>query len=119
MALTRCLGSESRTKFDLDVILALVQFADRLRQNFIAQFEKTRDAKTSLPVFQPLTSRELRRCAYELSEMPAAERVAGQEEATARALIERFFLTHIYKQDDREKIRTAMTTWSSQKRLAA
>jgi len=106
-------------EFDIKVILALVQFGNKLREDFIKNFEKTRDARSALPVRQPLTARGLRRCAYALSTIPVAEKVTGNADQVARSLLERFFLSHIYESEDRDKIKTAMNTWRSQKRVAA
>lgn len=106
-------------RFDLDVTLALIQFADKLRADFIKIFEKTREARTALPVTQPITGRELRRAAYALSTMTPEEKATANPEVVARALLERFFLTHIDKKDDQDKIRTAMATWTSKKRVRA
>lgn len=91
-----------------------------MRENFILNFEKSRAARTALPVNQPLTSRELRRCAYALSQIPDTEKVSmDAADNTARELLERFFLSNIDSGEDLEKIRTAMRTWRSQKRVAA
>ncbi|MDP3771732.1 MAG: AAA family ATPase, partial [bacterium] len=106
-------------RFDLDVTLALIQFADKLRVDFIKIFEKTREARMALPVTQPITGRELRRAAYALSIMTPEEKATANPEVVARALLERFFLTHIDKKDDQDKIRTAMATWTSKKRVRA
>lgn len=105
-------------KFDMDVILALVQFGEKLREGFVATFEKTRRQK-DLEVRQPLTGRELRRSAYTLGKMPAEDRVSADPDNTARELLRRFFLTNIDRRDERGKIETAMETWVSTKRLAA
>ena len=104
-------------KFDTDVILALVQFAGKLRESFIAKFEKTREARNALPVMQPITLREMRRCAYLLSRMPSEQRAQTNPEKVAKDLIGRFFLTHIDKKDDRNNIAQSMATWTSQKRV--
>lgn len=105
-------------RFDLEVILALTQFAHRLRGEFIKIFEKTREARNALPVKQPITGRELRRAAYALSAMSAPEKAAANPEAVARDLL-RFFFRHIDSAEDRGKIITAMATWTSAKRVAA
>jgi len=104
-------------KFDIDTTLALVQFASNLRGDFIKVFEKTREARNALPVSQPITGRELRRCAYAISKMTPAEKATANPEVVARDLLNTYFLTHIDKQDDRNKIRTAMNTWTSRKRV--
>lgn len=104
-------------KFDIDVSLALVQFANNLRENFIKIFEKSREARNALPVSQPITGRELRRCAYALSKMTPEEKATANPEGIARDLLDKYFLTHIDKKEDQEKIRTAMNTWTSKKRV--
>jgi MoxR-like ATPase len=106
-------------KFDIDTSLALVQFANILRKNFIEIFEKSRDARNALPVSQPITGRELRRCAYALSQMTPGEKATANSETIARNLLDKYFLTHIDKKEERDKIRTAMSTWTSQKRVRA
>jgi hypothetical protein len=108
-------------KFDLEVILALVQFGNKLREGFILKFEKARASETrgKLLVGQPITGREMRRCAYFLSKMSAEEKTTANPEAVTRSLIETFFLSNIDKKDEREEIKTAMATWTSSKRPAA
>ncbi len=106
-------------KFDLETIAALLQFGDILRRDFTLNFEKSRDARTALPVKQPLTGRELRRAAYALNQIPEAEKVNGDPEKTARDLLDKFFLSHIYETADRDKIRTALKSKSFQRRVKA
>lgn len=106
-------------KFDIDTILALVQFGDKIRGEFIKNFEKTRDAKTALPATQPFTGRELARCAFIISKMSLDEKTKISSVQLARNLIKEFYLTNIYKKTDREKIEQAMTLWDAPKRLAA
>lgn len=106
-------------KFDIDAILALVQFANNLREDFIKIFEKSRDARKALPVSQPITGRELRRCAYELSKVSPEEKATANPEAIAKNLLDKYFLTHIDKKEEQEKIRNAMDTWTSKKRIRA
>lgn len=104
-------------KFDIDTSLALVQFANKLRENFIKIFEKSREAKNAFPVSQPITGRELRRCAYALSKMTPEEKATANPESVARDLLDKYFLTHIDKKEDQDRIRTAMNTWTSKKRV--
>ncbi|MDP3763392.1 MAG: AAA family ATPase [bacterium] len=104
-------------KFDIDTSLALVQFANILRENFIKIFEKSREARNALPVSQPITGRELRRCAYALSKMTPEEKATANPEVVARNLLDKYFLTHIDKKEEQDKIRTAMNTWTSKKRV--
>ncbi|HBV02443.1 MAG TPA: hypothetical protein DEB69_03415 [Candidatus Komeilibacteria bacterium] len=106
-------------KFDIDASLALVQFANILRENFIKIFEKSREARNALPVTQPITGRELRRAAYALSKMTPEEKATANPEGVARDLLIKYFLTHIDKKEDQDKIRTAMNTWTSKKRVRA
>jgi hypothetical protein len=105
-------------KFDLETILALVQFSNNLRTEFIKKFEKGPDAREALPVTQPVTGREMRRCAYMLSQVPESKKVKSNPEKMARELLVRFFLTHIDRQQDRNKIEQAMARWTSSKRVA-
>jgi hypothetical protein len=116
---TGMLEPKGTQKFDIDVILALVQFAGNLRENFIKIFEKSRDARTALPVTQPVTGRELRRCAYALSRISPEEKATANPEAIARQLLEKYFLSHIDSTEDVQKIKTAMATWTSRKRVRA
>lgn len=106
-------------KFDLSAIKALVQFSNKLRENFILQFEKSRESRNALPVSQPITARELRRCSYMLNRMKPEEKAVADPDAIAKNLLERYFLSNIYNSEDREKIRNAMAAWRSQNRVAA
>jgi len=106
-------------KFDVDTTLALVQFANNLRGDFIKIFEKSRQARNALPVSQPITGRELRRCAYALSKITPEEKATANPEVIARTLIDKYFLPNIEKKEDQDKIRTAMATWTSKKRVTS
>ncbi|MBI2613642.1 MAG: AAA family ATPase [Candidatus Levybacteria bacterium] len=109
-------------RFDVEAILTMVEFAQKLREGFILKFEKARASsipKGTLLVDQPITGREMRRMAYFLSKMSPEEKATANPEAVIRSLIERFFLSHIDKKDERDEIRTAMATWTSSKRPAA
>jgi hypothetical protein len=107
-------------KFDLDVILALVEFGNKLRENFIIVNSKSREERT-LPfkVNAPLTPREFRRCAWALDEIPKTDKPNRNPENTAREFLTDYFLTNIDNIDERSKIITGMRTWRSQKRVAA
>ncbi len=109
-------------RFDVEAILTMVEFAQKLREGFILKFEKARASaipRGTLLVDQPITGREMRRMAYFLSKMSAEEKATANPEAVVRNLIERFFLSHIDKKDEKDDIRTAMATWTSSKRPAA
>ncbi|MBI4599602.1 AAA family ATPase [Candidatus Uhrbacteria bacterium] len=106
-------------KFDILTTLALVQFAQKFRTEFTKIFEKGSDAHKALPATQPLTGRELRRCAYNLSHMPDDEKVLADPDETARKLLAEAYLCHIDNKSDREKLYTALTSWTSARRLAA
>lgn len=105
-------------QFDLEVLLALVQFSDKLRQSFISTFEEQARAG-SLQIRQPLTGRELRRCAYDLSHMDPEEKLRSNPEETARRLLEQNFLTALSSETERSKATQAMQGWSSNKRVRA
>src|SRR3989344_3036903 len=108
-------------KFDLEVILALTQFGDKLREGFMLKFDKARVSATrgNLLVSQPISGREMRRCAYILSKMPDDQKATADPEGVARELLEKYFLTHIDNREERGQVRTAMATWTSSKRPAA
>lgn len=113
---------ESTQTFDLEVILTLVQFASKLREGFILNFEKIRPSaipRGTVLVDQPITGREMRRCAYFLSKISNEEKAAMNPESAARDLLERFFLSHIDQKNKKDEIKTAMATWTSSKRVAA
>lgn len=115
-------GAATPTKeqqFDIDTILALTQFANKLRHDFMLRFEKSRDARNALPVSQPLTGRELRRCAYMINLLTPEQKFKTNPEELARILLRQYFLSHIDKMEDREKVDTALRTWTSSKRVRA
>jgi hypothetical protein len=93
--------------FDLTVIRSLIQFADKLREEFKRNFEKV-DTKGVLPVSQPLTLREMRRCAYALSKMPDTDKLTKDADTVARDFIREYFLSNIYETANREKIDNAL-----------
>ncbi len=104
----------------MNVILATVQFANKLRENFVAfKSGRTQTASRALPVSLPATGRPLRDCAYALSSIPDEKKITEDSEGVARSLLERWFLSKIDNIEDREKIKTAMATWTSSKRPAA
>lgn len=106
--------------YDLEVILALVQFSDKLRQEFIKTFEKTGGQRTpTLPVNLPVTGREMRRAANALSMVPEQDKALQtvSPEARARALLDTYFLCHFDKASEKDTIRAAMQQWKSAKRL--
>lgn len=105
-------------QYDLEVILALVQFSNKLRQEFIQKFEKAPGTKTALDVTLPITGREMRRAAYTLSKIPDQEKIMGtiNPEARARNLLDEYFLSHFDKTSEKDKIRTAWVQWTTEKR---
>lgn len=113
------LSAEQR--FDVEVILTMVEFAQKLREGFVLKFEKrsASEIRGKLTVDQPITGREMRRMAYSLSKMTAEEKATANPEAVTRSLIEKFFLCHIDDQKEKNEIITAMATWTSSKRPAA
>jgi|GEM_PF-1133715 len=113
--------------FDLNVILGLVQFSAKLREAFSARFENRSDSAArklmkELPVTQPLTLREMRRCAWNLgTQIPMSKKTDGSltPEQVAKDLIHTYFLCHIQNAGDRQQIETQMKTWTTEKRMAA
>lgn len=106
--------------YDLEVILALVQFSNQLREEFIKSFEKGSSVATApLPVDLPVTGREMRRAAYALSIVPEQDKALQtvNPDARSRALLDTYFLCHFDKASVKDKIRTAMLQWKSKKRL--
>jgi len=107
-------------KFDIEVILALVQFGNKIRDNFILKFGKSINAIKALPVEQPFTLREARRCAYLLSQMTPEQKAKADPEQVAKDLIAEEFLFQIDDIEDRETIEKDMrTNWTMEKRVAA
>jgi hypothetical protein len=107
-------------EFDVNVILALVQFTNRLRENFVTyKSRSTRVARDALPVSLPASGRPLRDCAYGLGDIPSEQKATGDPETVAKSLLGRWFLSKIDDMENREKIRTAMEGWTSSKRVAA
>ncbi len=106
--------------YDLEVILALVQFSGKLRQEFIKSFEKIGTSSNApLPVDLPVTGREMRRAAHALSIVPERDKALQtvSPEARARTLLDTYFLCHFDKASVKDKIRVAMQQWKSAKRL--
>jgi len=102
------------------VILALVQFGNKIRDNFILKFGKSINAIKALPVEQPFTLREARRCAYLLSQMTPEQKAKADPEQVAKDLIAEEFLFQIDDIEDRETIEKDMrTNWTMEKRVAA
>jgi hypothetical protein len=107
-------------QFDINAMHAVLQFTNKLRESFIKIYEGGRDAPNvlkTIPATQPITGRELRRCAYVISRMKPEEKISADPEKVARDLLGDFYLTHIDSKEDRDKIQTAMATWRSAKRL--
>ena len=120
-------GAEEFTaeqEFDVEVIMGLVQFAELLRQPFLAKFNERpskadRKLMSDLPVDQPFTLREMRRCAWYLSrQITPEEKRSGtlDTDQVTKDLIEEYFLIHIKNPVDREKIKGMMRTWTHKKR---
>ena len=101
---------------DLETVVALVQFANNLRQNFALVFSKDPDAYKALPVSIPISGRELRWCAYRLSKMTAEEKTNPDQ--VARKLLAEYFVDKISDANDRQKVLDAMEGWSLVKRPA-
>lgn len=96
--------------YDMDVLLGLEVYANKLRQEFVKIVEKSTEQFSALPITLPLTGRELRRCATYLSDMSAEEKGKIKPDETVRRLLTRYFLNNFHKEGDREKI---MKAWTS------
>ena len=108
-------------KFDLEVILALVQFVKKLRNDFEKNFDKSirgSEKRNLLPVTQPVTLREMRRCAYVLSHMPEETKHTNPDQC-AKDLLETEYLVKIDASENRAKIKGWLDSATSQKRLEA
>jgi hypothetical protein len=112
-------GLTQSQKFDMDVILALDQFTDKLRTAFMTIYENGPDKAKVLqntPARQPLTGRQLRRCAWQLNQLTPEEKSGENPEKVARTLLQRFYLSNLNDQDAR-KLEQAMTSWTSSRRI--
>ena len=106
-------------EFDIMVILALVQFGKKLRDDFILKFEGGIESQKALPINRAFTLREAQACAWSLSHMsPEAKMDNTKYEQVARDLITKHFLIKIRKKGDRKKVADAMAGWSVSKRVA-
>ena len=110
-------GITKSQEFDINVVRALVQFADILRKDFKINFDKTAEKRNALPVMQPLTLREMRRCAYLLSKISDEDKLTKDSDDTARGLIKKIFLSNIFKTEDRTKIENALKVMNSKNRV--
>lgn len=106
-------------KFDLSVIAALVQFGHSLRQDFIRLHDKKNrvgGGTKPLMITQPLTGREMRRCAYRLSRMSETAKLTASVDQTAKQLLTEIFLVHLDNETDREAVIQAMRQWTLKKK---
>ncbi|HTE48456.1 MAG TPA: AAA family ATPase [Candidatus Paceibacterota bacterium] len=109
-------------KFDLDVILFVVQYGNKLRNVFTNIFEHTLEGRKfakDFPATQPITGREMRSCAYWLDSMPDEEKVkiGANPEKAAREFLEKSYLRHILDREGRRKIAADMEVFTSKKRV--
>jgi len=104
-------------EFDIEVTLALVTFATKLREEFIKRIDGDgKEKRNALPVDQPITGRELRRCTFKLNKMSKEQKLKADPDQIARDLIEKYFLCHFSNTKDKNKILEAMKTWDVKKR---
>ncbi len=107
-------------QFDLNVVFALVDFSAKLREHFIATFEnqpKIKSGAARINVTQPISLREMRRCADELSEMSVEEKQQRDADSVAKDLITRFFAPHFDSAKMLQDLRTYLYALNSKKRL--
>lgn len=106
-------------KFDLEVIFALITFANQLREGFINKLSKKGGRKT-FTISQPFTLREMRRCAYILSQMnPAEKQNSDNAEKVAKDLVRKFFSQYIFDEKEAEELENNLTQWTVQKPMRA
>ncbi len=97
-------------RFDMQVILGLVQFAEKLRKEYITGFEKS--GKVLFVLTHPVTLRTLKSCANELNQIPDAEKTVGSNACdTAQTIMKKCLLQHIDSAMEKEKICTEIDTW--------
>jgi len=102
-------------KFDLEVIFALITFANQLREGFINKISKKAGRKT-FTISQPFTLREMRRCAYVLSHMdPKEKQNPDNAEKMAKDLVRKFFSQYIFDEKEAEELETNLSQWTVQK----
>lgn len=107
-------GITPEKQFDLRTIFVLVDAANRLRKKYLEQKAGAFGAGPSdYSVSNPITSRELRRCAKRLSAMTGEEKAqkTGGEVEVAIELLTKEFLPVVQPAEDREKLLQAMKTW--------
>lgn len=102
-------------RFDMDVILGLVQFAEKLRVQYLKGFEK--NGKAAFDVKHPVTLRTLVSCGYALGLMTDEEKISKNAGDTARMLMKGCLLQHIDSATEKEKISTAMDQWTIEPRV--
>ncbi len=104
-------------KVEIETILALVQFGNKLRKDFMLTYDDSRTNKPTVEIHQPLTSRELRRCAYTLNRLPTEVKLRTDPDDMAQEMLRQFFLNNIDDADEVRKIETEMATWSRSLRV--
>ncbi|MBU0981476.1 AAA family ATPase [Patescibacteria group bacterium] len=115
-------------KFDLDVILSLVQFGAHFRDSFIAKFNRSHDRsarnlRKKLPVEGPLTMREMTSAAWYLSDcISSEEKLSGKlnPEEVAKMLLTRYYIVKTKSEADRDTMERTLDTdgvFAMQKRL--
>ena len=105
----------SERKFDLEVIFALITFANQLREGFINKISKKGGRKT-FTISQPFTLREMRRCAYILSHMdPSEKQNPDNAEKVAKDLVRKFYSQYIFDEKEAEELETNLSQWTVQK----
>lgn len=100
--------------FDLKTVQALVQFTDKLRTAFKNKFNPTRAGRNELKVSQPMTGRELAKCAYDLSMMDDDQKAGAGADPVAKAkeLIEQRLFTKISNAEELENVTNELRSWN-------
>jgi hypothetical protein len=105
-------------RYDMEVIMALVQLSGKLREHFVNQFSKeTQIKKGALPLTHPITMRQLGVCAWALSRIPYDLKMKVPFDQTARALIEEYYLSSLFNEHDRAKVVNELKRMPTSKRI--
>lgn len=104
-------------KFDLEVIFALLTFGDQIRDGFISFIGKKE--KRAFKVSQPFSLREMRRCAYLLSNMSQAEKQnLDSAEGVAKDLIRKVYSAYLFNEKEAEELENKLSQWTAQKTIS-
>ena len=106
-------------KFDLEVIFALITFAEKIREGFINKISK-KSGRGTFSISQPFTLSDMRRCAYMLSHMdPSEKQDSDKAEAKAKELIRQLYSPYIFDEKEENDLETNLAQWTVEKPIRA